>query len=77
MLRVNLRKRSNQAGNRIIYGLNEDGCDTYLSGWDLDTNLLDGFGELIWLNNAIIVKIEVLERFEQDLLLGLGTARFL
>ena len=59
------------------FSLNEDECETYLSGWDLDSNLLDGFCELIWLNNAIIVKIEVLERFEQDLLLGLGTARFL
>jgi len=48
-----------------------------LSGWDLDADLLNGFGELIWLDNTIVVKIEVFERFQEHLLLGLGAARFL
>lgn len=51
--------------------------ETYLSGWDLDTNLLDGFGELVWLHDTIIVEIEVFERLKQNLLLGLGSACFL
>ena len=50
---------------------------TYLSGWNLDTNLLDGFGELVWLHDTIIVEIEVFERLEQNLLLWLGSACFL
>jgi hypothetical protein len=48
-----------------------------LSGWNLDTNLLDGFGELVWLDDTIIVQVEVFERFQQDLLLGLGASCFL
>ena len=59
------------------FSLNEDEYETYLSGWDLNTNLLDGLRELIWLHDSIIVEVEVLERFEQDLLLGLGSACFL
>jgi len=34
---------------------------TYLSRGDHDTNLLDGFGKLIWFDSAVIVQIEVLE----------------
>ena len=47
---------------------------TYLSGWDLNSNLLDGLGELVWLNGAIVVEIEVLESLHEDLLLGLGSS---
>jgi len=28
---------------------------TYLSGGDLDANLLDGLGKLVWLDGAIVV----------------------
>ena len=47
---------------------------TYLSGWDLNSNLLDGLGELVWLHGAIVVQIEVLESLHEDLLLGLGSS---
>lgn len=43
---------------------------TYLLGWDHDTNLLDGLGELIGFDGAVSVKVEVLERLLQHLLLG-------
>ena len=39
---------------------------TYLTGGDHDTNLLDGLGELIGLDSAVVVKIEVLESLKQD-----------
>ena len=48
-----------------------EGC-TYLLGWNLNTNFLNGFCELIWLDCAVVVKIEVLECLHQDGLLGLG-----
>lgn len=46
--------------------------DTYLLGGDHDTNLLNGLGEFIGLNSAGVVQIEVLERLDEDLLLGLN-----
>ena len=58
-------------------GSGNGSCDTYLLGGDHDTNLLDGFGELVWLHDTIIVEIKVFERLEQNLLLGLGSACFL
>ncbi len=39
---------------------------TYLLGWDHDTNLLDGLGELIWLHGSVVVKIEVFEGSHKD-----------
>jgi len=51
------------------------GCHifTYLFGWNLDTNLLDGFGKFIWLNNSIVIEVEVLERLLKDGFLGLSS----
>ena len=42
------------------------GEKTYLLGWDHDTNLLDGLGELIWLHGTVIVQIEILEGLEKN-----------
>jgi len=39
---------------------------TYLLGWDLDSNLLNGLLELIRLNGAVIVEVEVLESLLED-----------
>ena len=47
--------------------------NTYLSGGDHDTDLLDSFGELIRLHSAVIVQIEVLEGLEEDSLLVGGS----
>jgi len=49
---------------------------TYLFGWNLDSNLLDGLGELIGLNGAVVVEVEVLEGLLEDGLLGLGALGF-
>ena len=43
---------------------------TYLLGWYHDTDLLDGLGKLIWLNDTVSIKVKVLERFLEHLLLG-------
>jgi len=37
---------------------------TYLSGGDHDANLLDGLGELVGLDGAVVVQIKVLESLE-------------
>ena len=50
---------------------------SYLSGWDHDSNLLDSLGKLLWLNGSVIVKIEILERFEKDGLLVLAAVSLL
>ncbi len=50
---------------------------TYLLGGDLDANLLDGLGELIGLNGAVVVQVEVLEGLEEDLLFRLGASGLL
>lgn len=42
---------------------------TYLSGGDHDANLLNGFGELIRLNSAIVVQVEILESLKKNGLL--------
>lgn len=47
---------------------------TYLLGGDLNTNLLNGFAELIRLHSAVIVEIEILECLHQDGLLALAAA---
>ena len=47
---------------------------TYLLGRDHDSDLLDGLGELIGLDGAVSVQVEVLEGFLEDLLLR-GDAR--
>ena len=47
--------------------------NTYLSGGDHDTDLLDSLGELIRLHSAVIVQIEVLEGLEEDSLLVGGS----
>ena len=43
---------------------------TYLLGRDHDADLLDGFGEFVWLNEAGVVQVKVLERLRKDDLLG-------
>ena len=50
---------------------------TYLSGWDHDTDLLNGLGELIRLNGSIVVEIEILEGLEEDGLFVGVTGSFL
>lgn len=50
---------------------------TYLLGWDLDADLLDGLGELDGLDGAVVVEVEVLEGLEEDLLFGLSAPGFL
>ena len=54
-----------------------NGVWTYLSGWDLDADLLDGLGEFVWLDGSVVVEIEVFEGLHEDLLLGLGAASLL
>jgi hypothetical protein len=46
---------------------------TYFLGWDLDADLLDCLGELIWLDGSIVIKIKVLECLLEHRLFGLGT----
>ena len=46
---------------------------TYVLGWDLDTNLLDGLRELIWLDGTILIEVEVLEGLLENLLLRLSS----
>jgi hypothetical protein len=55
----------------------DPGTVTYLFGRNHDSNLFNSFCELIWLNGAVVVQIEVLEALEQDLLLGGGSRAFL
>jgi hypothetical protein len=45
--------------------------NTYSLGWNLDTDLFNGFSELIWLNGTIVVQVKVLERLHEDSFLGL------
>ena len=47
-------------------------AETYLLGRDHDADLFDGFGELIRLDEAGVVQIEVLEALLEDSLLRLG-----
>ena len=46
---------------------------TYLLGWDLDTDLLDGLSKFIRLDGAVVVKVEVLESLLHDGLLRLSS----
>ena len=46
---------------------------TYLLGWDLDSNLFNGFGELFWLDGTVVVEVKVLEGLLKDGLLGLSS----
>ena len=46
--------------------------ETYLFGWDLDSDLLDGLGELIRLDGSVVVQIKVLESLLKNGLFGLG-----
>lgn len=50
---------------------------TYSSRRDLDADLLDGLGELLRLDSAVVVQVKVLERLREDGLLSLGAAGFL
>ena len=45
---------------------------TYLLGGDKDADLLDGLGELLGFDGLVVVKVEVLEALEENLLLTLG-----
>ena len=49
----------------------------YLTGWDHDANLLDGLSEFLWFDGSVVVKIEILEGFEEDLFLALHAAGLL
>ena len=40
--------------------------DTYLLGWNLDTDLLNSLGEFIWLDGSVVVEVEVLECLLED-----------
>ena len=51
--------------------------NTYLAGWNHDTNLLNSLGELFGFDGAVVVKIEVLEGLQEDLFFTLDAARFL
>jgi len=51
--------------------------NSYLLGGNHDTDFLDGFGELVGLDSAVVVKVEVLERLHKDLLLGLSAGGLL
>ena len=51
--------------------------NSYLLGWNHDTDFLDGFGELVGLDSAVVVEVEVLERLHKDLFLGLSTGGLL
>ena len=42
---------------------------TYLFGWNHDSNLFNSFYELIWLDGAVVVQIEVLETLNEHLFL--------
>lgn len=46
---------------------------TYLLGWDLDSDLLDGLGEFIGFDGTVIIQIEVLECLLEDGLFGLSS----
>lgn len=50
---------------------------TYLLGGDHNTDLLNSVGELVGLNTAGVVEIEVLETLVENLLLGLNSRSFL
>ena len=45
--------------------------------WYHDSNLLDGLCELIWLNGAVVVKIEVLEALKKNLFFAGDAGRLL
>ena len=49
-----------------VMGLKVRESYAYLLGWDHDTDFLHGFGKLIGLNHPVVVKIEILECFEED-----------
>jgi len=48
--------------------------NTYLAGWNYDTNLLDSLGELFGFDGAVVVKIEVLKGLQEDLFFTLDAA---
>jgi hypothetical protein len=60
----------------ILYALFDE-SNTYLAGWDHDTDLLNSLCELLGLNSAVVVKIKVLEGLKQDLFFTLDAAGFL
>ena len=35
--------------------------ETYLFGWNLNTNFLDSLGEFLWLDSSVVIEVEVLE----------------
>ena len=46
--------------------------NTYLLGWNLDTDFLNSFCEFVWLDSAVVIKVEVLECLHKNGLLGLS-----
>ena len=46
--------------------------DTYLLGWNLDSDLLDGLGELIRLDGTVVIQIKVFESLLKNGLFRLG-----
>ena len=50
---------------------------TYSFCWNLNTNLLDGLGEFVWLDGAIVVQVEVLECLQENVLLRLCSSGLL
>lgn len=51
--------------------------ETYVSSGDHNSDLLDGLGELLGLDGAVVVEVEVLEALEEHGFLGLAAARLL
>jgi hypothetical protein len=50
---------------------------TYVSGGDHDTDLFHSLGELLRLDEAVVVEVEVLEALEEHGFLGLAAAALL
>ena len=50
---------------------------TYLTGGDHDADLLNGAGELIGLDSAVVVEVEVLEGLDEDHLVVGGAVALL
>jgi hypothetical protein len=52
-------------------GLWKSGKISYLLGWNVDTDLLNGLGEFIWLDVTALVEVKEFECFHQNLLFAL------
>ena len=50
---------------------------SYLAGGDHDSDLLNRLGELLGLDSAVVIKVEVLEGLEEHLFLALDATGFL